>query len=105
MVVLKFAWGSGGGNVHLPHMHYNNSFCYPGTHDNETCTGWFKDRCVVGDYIYLYIYVYIIYDRLIYKRRRYIQNRLIYIYLFYATPQVCFCLLQCTDHCLLRRTC
>ena len=31
--------------MHLPHMHYDNSYCYPGTHDNETCTGWFKDRC------------------------------------------------------------
>ena len=46
MVVLQFAWGGGPGNVHLPHMHYVNSFVYPGTHDNETCVGWFKDRCV-----------------------------------------------------------
>lgn len=45
MVVLQFAWGGGPGNVHLPHMHYVNSYVYPGTHDNETCTGWYKDRC------------------------------------------------------------
>lgn len=49
MVVLQFAWGGGPGNVHLPHMHYVNSFCYPGTHDNETCTGWYKDRCARAD--------------------------------------------------------
>lgn len=41
MVVLQFAWGGGTNNVHLPHMHYENSFCYPGTHDNETAVGWF----------------------------------------------------------------
>ena len=40
MVVLQFAWGGGPSNVHLPHMHYANSFCYPGTHDNETAVGW-----------------------------------------------------------------
>lgn len=43
MVVLQFAWGGGTNNVHLPHMHYQNSFCYPGTHDNETAVGWFAD--------------------------------------------------------------
>jgi 4-alpha-glucanotransferase len=42
MVVLQFAWGGGTNNVHLPHMHYENSFCYPGTHDNETAVGWFE---------------------------------------------------------------
>ena len=30
MVVLQFAWGSGGTNIHLPHNHYENSVCYPG---------------------------------------------------------------------------
>lgn len=41
MVVLQFAWGSDGRNPHLPHNHYENSFCYPGTHDNETSQGWY----------------------------------------------------------------
>jgi 4-alpha-glucanotransferase len=31
MVVLQFAWGSGATNTHLPHNHYENSVCYPGT--------------------------------------------------------------------------
>lgn len=41
MVVLQFAWGSDGHNPHLPHNHYENCFCYPGTHDNETSQGWY----------------------------------------------------------------
>ncbi len=45
MVVLQFAWGGGPTNVHLPHMHYDNCFVYPGTHDNETAVGWFRQRC------------------------------------------------------------
>jgi len=43
MVVLQFAWGGGPNNVHLPHMHYENAFCYVGTHDNETAAGWWAD--------------------------------------------------------------
>eukprot|EP00227_Mantoniella_beaufortii_P016724 CAMPEP_0197587556 /NCGR_PEP_ID=MMETSP1326-20131121/9137_1 /TAXON_ID=1155430 /ORGANISM="Genus nov. species nov., Strain RCC2288" /LENGTH=609 /DNA_ID=CAMNT_0043152301 /DNA_START=70 /DNA_END=1899 /DNA_ORIENTATION=+ len=41
MVVLQFAWGGDGRNPHLPHNHYENSFCYSGTHDNETSQGWY----------------------------------------------------------------
>jgi 4-alpha-glucanotransferase len=47
MVVLQFAWGGGNDNTHLPHNHYANSFVYPGTHDNETAVGWYKDSCTV----------------------------------------------------------
>jgi 4-alpha-glucanotransferase len=49
MVVLQFAWGGGPHNVHLPHMHYENCFCYPGTHDNETSVGWFKGSANATD--------------------------------------------------------
>ena len=42
MVVLQFAWGSDGYNPHLPHNYDENSFCYPGTHDNETSEGWYN---------------------------------------------------------------
>jgi 4-alpha-glucanotransferase len=45
MVVMQFAWGGGPTNVHLPHMHYDNCFVYPGTHDNETAVGWWAGRC------------------------------------------------------------
>ena len=43
-VVLQFAWGGDGRNPHLPHNHYENSFCYPGTHDNETSQGWYDNQ-------------------------------------------------------------
>ena len=35
MVVLQFGWGDDDRSPHLLHNHYENSFCYPGTHDNE----------------------------------------------------------------------
>lgn len=57
MVVLQFAWGGGTNNVHLPHMHYENSFCYPGTHDNETAVGWFADSANAQDKKYLKAYL------------------------------------------------
>jgi 4-alpha-glucanotransferase len=57
MVVLQFAWGGGTNNVHLPHMHYENSFCYVGTHDNETAVGWFADSANAQDKKYLQAYL------------------------------------------------
>jgi 4-alpha-glucanotransferase len=57
MVVLQFAWGGGTNNVHLPHMHYENSFCYPGTHDNETAVGWWKGSANAQDKQYLKAYL------------------------------------------------
>lgn len=57
MVVLQFAWGGGTNNVHLPHMHYENSFCYPGTHDNETAVGWWRDSATPVDKAYLEAYL------------------------------------------------
>ena len=45
MVVLQFAWGEDNGrSPHLSHNHYENSFCYPGTHDNETTQGWYDGQ-------------------------------------------------------------
>ena len=44
MVVLQFAWGDDERSPHLPHNHYENSFCYPGTHDNETSQGWYENQ-------------------------------------------------------------
>jgi 4-alpha-glucanotransferase len=57
MVVLQFAWGSGPNNVHLPHMHYENCFCYPGTHDNETSVGWFQGSANEEDKAYIKAYL------------------------------------------------
>jgi 4-alpha-glucanotransferase len=44
MVVLQFAWGDDERSPHLLHNHYENSFCYPGTHDNETSQGWYENQ-------------------------------------------------------------
>lgn len=56
MVVLQFAWGGGPANVHLPHQHYPNCFCYSGTHDNETTVGWWQNT-QEGDREYLKFYL------------------------------------------------
>ena len=41
MRVLQFAFGDGNpDNPYLPHNHSSNSVIYPGTHDNDTITGW-----------------------------------------------------------------
>lgn len=57
MVVLQFAWEGGPSNTHLPHMHYENSFCYPGTHDNETAVGWYRDTASDNAKKYLATYL------------------------------------------------
>lgn len=57
MVVLQFAWGSGAQNTHIPHNHYENSICYPGTHDNETAVGWWRDSATEKDKSYLKRYL------------------------------------------------
>ena len=44
MVVLQFAWDDESRSPHLLHNHYENSFCYPGTHDNQTSQGWFDSQ-------------------------------------------------------------
>ena len=42
MFVLQFAWGSDAGNSYLPHNAIANAVIYPGTHDNDTTTGWYR---------------------------------------------------------------
>lgn len=42
MRVLQFAFGSDAANVHLPHNYTPAVVVYPGTHDNDTTTGWFQ---------------------------------------------------------------
>ena len=34
--------GSDASNPHLPHNHAVETVAYPGTHDNETCLGWWE---------------------------------------------------------------
>ncbi len=42
MLVLQFAWGSDAKNSYLPHHAPRNAVIYPGTHDNDTTTGWYR---------------------------------------------------------------
>ncbi len=43
MRVLQFAFGSGPHNNHLPHRHEPDLVVYPGTHDNDTVVGWYRE--------------------------------------------------------------
>jgi len=40
MRILQFAFGDDATNPYLPHRHEPDSVVYPGTHDNNTCVGW-----------------------------------------------------------------
>jgi 4-alpha-glucanotransferase len=42
MLVLQFAWGGDAKNTYLPHNAPRNAVIYPGTHDNDTTTGWYR---------------------------------------------------------------
>lgn len=41
MAVLQFAFGGDASNLYLPHNIGANTVVYPGTHDNNTCCGWY----------------------------------------------------------------
>jgi len=43
MAVLQFAFGSGSDNSYLPHNLTRDLVIYPGTHDNDTTTGWYAE--------------------------------------------------------------
>ncbi len=43
MRILQFAFGSDADNPYLPHNHPANAAVYPGTHDNDTATGWYAE--------------------------------------------------------------
>lgn len=42
MKVLEFAFDSREDSDYLPHNYIKNSVVYTGTHDNDTCRGWFE---------------------------------------------------------------
>ena len=61
MKVLQFAFDGDEANKFLPHLHekHGNYVVYPGTHDNETTLGWYrnlsaKQREQVQDYVLSY---------------------------------------------------
>jgi 4-alpha-glucanotransferase len=43
MAVLQFAFGDSGAHAYLPHRLPPNRVVYTGTHDNDTCIGWWKN--------------------------------------------------------------
>ena len=42
MAVLQFAFGDVGAHAYLPHRLHGNRVIYTGTHDNDTCLGWWS---------------------------------------------------------------
>jgi 4-alpha-glucanotransferase len=42
MRILQFAFGGDASNTFLPHHHERDTVVYPGTHDNDTCIGWWE---------------------------------------------------------------
>jgi 4-alpha-glucanotransferase len=42
MRILQFAFGDNEKNYFLPHHYISNTVAYTGTHDNDTCIGWWK---------------------------------------------------------------
>lgn len=41
MRILQFAFGQDKNNAYLPHSYDRNTVVYTGTHDNDTCRGWY----------------------------------------------------------------
>jgi 4-alpha-glucanotransferase len=42
MAILQFAFGGANDNAYLPHNLKENCVVYPGSHDNNTCRGWYE---------------------------------------------------------------
>jgi len=42
MAILQFAFGGDASNLYLPHNLIANSVVYPGTHDNDSSLGWYR---------------------------------------------------------------
>jgi 4-alpha-glucanotransferase len=43
MTILQFAFGGDAANLYLPHNLRTNNVVYPGTHDNDTSLGWYRN--------------------------------------------------------------
>ena len=43
MTILQFAFGGDADNLYLPHNLIANAVIYPGTHDNNTTLGWYRE--------------------------------------------------------------
>ncbi|MFG5409134.1 4-alpha-glucanotransferase [Piscinibacter sakaiensis] len=49
MRILQFAFGGDGRHAYLPHNHVPASVVYTGTHDNDTCLGWWRDAATPAE--------------------------------------------------------
>lgn len=49
MKILQFAFNGEGTNSFLPHFYDENCVVYTGTHDNNTCKGWFEEEATVAE--------------------------------------------------------
>ena len=48
MAILQFAFGGDSKNIYLPHNLSSNQAVYPGTHDNDTSLGWYRNASPVA---------------------------------------------------------
>jgi 4-alpha-glucanotransferase len=48
MRILQFAFSTDSTNHDLPHNYVPNTVVYTGTHDNDTCVGWFNSKAGAG---------------------------------------------------------
>ena len=49
MKILQFALDGSNGNHYLPHNYERNCVAYTGTHDNDTCMGWYESTSNEND--------------------------------------------------------
>ncbi|MBE6049262.1 MAG: 4-alpha-glucanotransferase [Clostridium sp.] len=49
MKILQFAFDGSNGNYYLPHNYVKNCIAYTGTHDNDTCMGWYENTSSEND--------------------------------------------------------
>lgn len=57
MKVLQFAFTSKAENPHLPHNTLPNTVAYTGTHDNDTCLGWWQKHATAKEKRYALAYL------------------------------------------------
>lgn len=49
MKILQFAFDGSNDNHYLPHNYIKNCIAYTGTHDNDTCMGWYRNTSSEND--------------------------------------------------------
>lgn len=57
MKVLQFAFSDDSSHPFLPHNYRPNCVAYTGTHDNDTCWGWYRTTCTDKEKAFLHRYL------------------------------------------------